>query len=158
MGGTSRDVKRLKKWDFYPLYFGFSWPLIFFLLCLKLPCVLSICRRVILCHVVAATKAQLSDFQLGKKLFQFLSYAILKMVNKKFKKVGIWLLSECKDFCIIFFAYYDSLLPIGSDEIIKRPNIWLNNPQCGHKEGQKFPIFVEITIKANPPIYEIHLI
>ena len=23
MGGTSQDVKRLKKWDFYPLYFEF---------------------------------------------------------------------------------------------------------------------------------------
>ena len=24
MGGTSQDVKSLKRWDFYPLYFGFS--------------------------------------------------------------------------------------------------------------------------------------
>ena len=39
------------------------------------------------------------------------------------------------------FAYYDSLLPIDSDEIIKRLQIWLNNPQCGHKEGQKSPFF-----------------
>ena len=39
------------------------------------------------------------------------------------------------------FAYYDSLLPIGSDEITKRPQMWLNNPQCGHKEGGKFPFF-----------------
>ena len=37
------------------------------------------------------------------------------------------------------FAYYDSLLPIDSDEIIKRHQIWLNNPQWGHKEGQTFP-------------------
>ena len=41
------------------------------------------------------------------------------------------------------FAYYDSPLPIGSDEIIKRLQMWWNNPQCGHKEGQKFPIFLE---------------
>ena len=68
----------------------------------NLTCVLGIYRRVILCHVVADTKAQLSDFKLGKKLFQFLSYEILKIVNKKFKKVWIWLLNECKDFCIIF--------------------------------------------------------
>ena len=31
--------------------------------------------------------------------------------------------------------------------------MWLNNPQCGHKEGGKFPFFGEITIKASPPIY-----
>ena len=24
MGGISQDVKRQKKWDFYPLFFGFS--------------------------------------------------------------------------------------------------------------------------------------
>ena len=28
-----------------------------------------------------------------------------------------------------------------------------NNPQCGHKEREKFNFFVEITIKASPPIY-----
>ena len=39
------------------------------------------------------------------------------------------------------FAYHDSLLPIGSDEITKRLQVWLNNPQCGHKEGGKFQIF-----------------
>ena len=39
------------------------------------------------------------------------------------------------------FSYYDSPLPIGSDEIIKRLQMWLNNSKCGHKEGQKFPIF-----------------
>ena len=32
-------------------------------------------------------------------------------------------------------------VPIGSDEIMKRHKIWLNNPQQGHKEGQKFPFF-----------------
>ena len=31
--------------------------------------------------------------------------------------------------------------------------MWLNNPQCGHKEGQKFQKKIEITIKASPPIY-----
>ena len=51
------------------------------------------------------------------------------------------------------FAYYDLTLPISSDEIIKRLQMCLNNPQYGHKEGQKFPIFGEITIKASPPIY-----
>ena len=25
------------------------------------------------------------------------------------------------------FAYFDSLLPIGSDELNKRPQMWLNN-------------------------------
>ena len=41
------------------------------------------------------------------------------------------------------FAYYDLLLPIGSEEIAKRLQMWLNNPQ----------FFGEITIKASPPIY-----
>ena len=50
------------------------------------------------------------------------------------------------------FADYDSLLPIGSDEITKRLQMWLNNAQCGHKEGVKFPFFCEITIKASAPI------
>ena len=45
------------------------------------------------------------------------------------------------------FAYYDSLLHIGLDEITNRLQLWLNNPQCGQKEGQKFPTFSEITIK-----------
>ena len=36
-------------------------------------------------------------------------------------------------------AYYDSPLPIGSDEINKRLQMWLNNTHCGHKEVQKFP-------------------
>ena len=39
------------------------------------------------------------------------------------------------------FSYCDSPLPIGSDEIIKRLQMWLDNPQCGHKKGKKFPIF-----------------
>ena len=51
------------------------------------------------------------------------------------------------------FAYYDSLLLIGSDEITKRLQMCLNNPQCGHKDGEEFPIFGEITIKASPAIY-----
>ena len=51
------------------------------------------------------------------------------------------------------FAYYDSPLPIGSDEIIKRLQMWLNNPQSGHKEVLKFPIFGEIGFRASPPIY-----
>ena len=39
------------------------------------------------------------------------------------------------------FALYDSLLRIDSDEITKRLQMGLNNPQCGHKEGRKFPNF-----------------
>ena len=35
------------------------------------------------------------------------------------------------------FAYFDLLLPIGSDEINKRLQMWLNNPQYGHNEGEK---------------------
>ena len=55
-------------------------------------------------------------------------------------------------FFIIFFSYYDLLLPIGSDEIIKRLQMWLNNQQYGHKEGPNSQFFGEITIKASPPI------
>ena len=51
------------------------------------------------------------------------------------------------------FAYYDLLIPIDSGEIIKRLQIWLNNPHCGHKEGHGSHFFWEITIKAIPPIY-----
>ena len=65
-------------------------------------------------------------------------YEISKIVNQKFKKVWLWFLSEFFDH---IFAYYDSLLPIGSYEIIKRLQMWLNNPQCGHTKGQKFPVF-----------------
>ena len=50
------------------------------------------------------------------------------------------------------FSNYDSLLPRGSDVIIKRLQIWLKNPEYGHKEGQKIPFFGEITIKARPSI------
>ena len=32
MGGISQDIKRLKIWDFYPLFFGFSWPFTFLFL------------------------------------------------------------------------------------------------------------------------------
>ena len=32
-------------------------------------------------------------------------------------------------------------LPISSGEITKRLKMWLNNPQCGHKEREKFPMF-----------------
>ena len=50
------------------------------------------------------------------------------------------------------FAHYDSPQPIGSDEIIKRLQMCLNNLQCGYKEGHKFPFFGVITINASPPI------
>ena len=50
------------------------------------------------------------------------------------------------------FALYDSLLPICSDEIIKRLQIGLNNPQYGISEGPKLPFFGEIIIKASPHI------
>ena len=36
MGGNSQGVKRLKKWDYYPLCIRFSWPLIFVVLWCKL--------------------------------------------------------------------------------------------------------------------------
>ena len=53
-------------------------------------------------------------------------------------------------------AHYDSLLPIDSDEIIKRLQIWLNNPKCGQKKGKNSKNFGEIAIKASPFIYAIY--
>ena len=47
---------------------------------------LKVYRRVVLCHVIADTKAQFSDFKLGKKLLQFMRYEILKFVNQKYRK------------------------------------------------------------------------
>ena len=63
-------------------------------------------------------------------------YDILKIVNQKFYKVRIGLLNECQVFFYHIFAFYDLLLPIGSDDITKRLQMWLNNPQCGHTEGK----------------------
>ena len=51
------------------------------------------------------------------------------------------------------FASFDSLLRIGSDEITKRLQMLLNNPQCLHKEGEKSQFCGEITIKASSPLY-----
>ena len=64
---------------------------------------------------MADTEAHLLDFKLGKKLFQFMNYEILKIVNQKFKKVWIWFLSERKKKFYRNLAYYDLPLLIGSD-------------------------------------------
>ena len=76
------------------------------------------------------TKAQLSDFKLGQKLFQFMRYEILKLSSIKIQK-SLNLIAELlqRFFSLIFFAYYDSPPPIGSDKVIKRLQMWLNNPQ-----------------------------
>ena len=37
------------------------------------------------------------------------------------------------------FAYYDSLLPEGSDEITKSLQMWFYYPQWGRKETRKIP-------------------
>ena len=68
-------------------------------------------------------------------------YDILKIVNLKFKKSLNFIAEWIQRFFDHNFAYKDSLLPIGSDEITKRRQMWLNNPHCGHKKGGKFPIF-----------------
>ena len=90
-----------------------------FLLWWKLPCVLSIMRLVMFCHLIADTKAQLSDFKLLEKLFQFLKYGIFKNVQQKFhfffNLIAEWMQRHFDH----IFAYYDSPLPNGSDEIIK---------------------------------------
>ena len=65
---------------------------------------------------------------------------------------------NAKIFLYHIFAYYDLLLPGGSDEITKGLQIWLNNPQCGHKEGRKnFQFVGEIAMKASPPIYFLYV-
>ena len=46
-------------------------------------------------------------------------------------------------FFIIFFAYYDSLLPAGSDEITKRLLMWFVIPNVGIKKGENSHFFGE---------------
>ena len=91
--------------------------------------------------MIADTKALLSDFKLGQQLFQFMRYGDFKNCQPKIQEslnlIAEWM-QRCSDH---IFAYYDSLQPIVSDEINKILKMWLNNPQCGHKEGQKSPNF-----------------
>ena len=102
-GGTSQNVKRLfKKSGIFTLYnLGFIDNLLFFL-CGKLPWVLSIQRRVILCHVIADTKANLSNFKLGQKLFQFERNEIFKISNKNSRKFEFDCLVNAKIGCLYF--------------------------------------------------------
>ena len=99
------------------------------------------------------TQAQLSNFKLGKKLFHFMSYEILKIVKQTFQKVGIWLLSECKDFLITFFHIMTHLylqVQMKSLEDFKWgwiiQNVYI-------KRGKNSKKFGDITIEASPPIY-----
>ena len=62
--------KAKQNWIFNLYTLGFLDHL-YFLLSWKLPCVLSTQRLVILCHMIAVTKAQLLDLKLVQKLFQF---------------------------------------------------------------------------------------
>ena len=59
---------------------------------------------------------------------------MLKTINKKFQ-IAEWM----ERFSDNIFAYYDLPLPMGSDEIIKKLQMWLNNPWRGQKK-QQFPI------------------
>ena len=47
------------------------------------------CKHLEVSHVIAHTKAQLSDFKLGQKLSQLMSYDIFQIVNPKIKKFRI---------------------------------------------------------------------
>ena len=71
--------------------------------------------------MIADTEAQLSDFKLGEKVFQFLRYEIKKKTNfnQKFKKSFDLIAESMQIFVNHILVYYDSPLPIGSDEIIK---------------------------------------
>ena len=106
--------KAKQNWIFNLYTLGFLDHL-YFLLSWKLPCVLSTQRLVILCHMIAVTKAQLLDFKLVQKLFPFERKEIffLNCQPKKNNK-RLCLLSDCKDWLIrvFFFAYYD--LPLCS--------------------------------------------
>ena len=87
--------------------------------------------------MIADTKAQLSDFKLGKdEKWDFKNCQ--PKIQESLNLIAEWI----QRFFYHIFAYYDSPLHIGSDEIIKRLQMWLNNPQCEHKEGQKFPLMV----------------
>ena len=52
------------------------------------------------------------------------------IIQKSLNLIAEWM----ERFVDHIFAYYDSPLPIGSYEIIKRLQMWLKNSQCGHKE------------------------
>ena len=68
---------------------------------------------------------------------------VFKNCQPKLQESLNWTPEWMQRFFIIFFAYYDSPLTIGLDEIIKRLQMFFfNNPQCGHKEAQNFPIFL----------------
>ena len=61
MGDTSQDVKRQKKWNFY---FEFSWLFPFFYVMNITVCF----KHLEASHIIIAdTKAQFSDFNLGQK-------------------------------------------------------------------------------------------
>ena len=87
MGGTSHDVKRLKKSGMSTFY------TLGFLDHLHLCCFgenSHVFKHIEARYIMSCdTKAQLSDFKLGQKLFQFMRYEIFKMVIQKFKKVRI---------------------------------------------------------------------
>ena len=52
-------------------------------------------------------------------------------------------------------AYYDLHISKSSDKIIKRLQMRLNTPQCGHKEGQQFPFLVRY-VKKNAVTFGRH--
>ena len=142
IGRTSQDVKRQNIWDFYPLYFGFSWPFTFdyfdenYL-------VFKASRGesyYAMWNLILRPSSQILN-QVKKKLFQFERNGILEKLNQKIKKVWILLLSECKVFFFIIFLHIMTRLYLYVQiKSLKRLQMWLNNSQCGHREGQKFPI------------------
>ena len=94
-------------------------------------------------HIMSCdTKARLSDFKLGQNLFQFMRYKIKKNGQPTIQE-SLNLIAQVMNrfFFLHILSHHDLPLPIGSDETVKRLQMWLNNSQCGHKEGQKFPIF-----------------
>ena len=68
-----------------------------------------------------------SRSELNFLLFCFFNKKILVLLSALVERFGV---SCMWDFLNHIFAYYNLPLPIGSDEIIKRLQMWLNNPQC----------------------------
>ena len=127
VGGTSQDVKRLKKKRFFlPSIFLVFQTIYTFLDLMKM----TICFKHLEASYILScdTKAQLFQFRRLKKIS-----------TKKSRKFKFNCCVNAKKNHI--FAYCDLPLPTGSGEIFKRLQMRFNNPQYEHKEWQNFPNF-----------------
>ena len=131
MGKTSEDMKWLKKNGILTLYTLGILDLLNFLALMKI----TMCFR----HL-EASHIMLSDLNYVKSSSSLWDRTLKKMPNKISRKFEF----DCWVNATTFWSYFCILwlvLPKGLDEFIKRLQMWLNIPQCGHKEGQKLPFF-----------------